>query len=386
MERMYAYIASAGNYGFQFGQAGVSGYITVTTVLIPESRLDVLKDHVNEIIRANFQGEEKLAAPDSLSQGLRCKILEELLGDEFNLFSVVADKKKIYDNIGPMQKEVFYKFIHNLVYKELRYGFRKLAVCGNEGGAGNGAGNEYLESFLQYVRANEDVPDLFGEREFYLEENNHGALIWLAEFINNTLSSFYEAEKRNDIPNYLRILDKKIIRIEHYPKDLTDTVTEKGGNGTYNNRIIKICQELMQHFLDKYKNTEEEDRLNQIIVLKYLSFRFLNNNTGSYISTRELIGNLRYRTGKSVSMQYFRTRIIAKLRDEGVIIASSPKGYKIPSREEELYDFINHGTSIIMPMLARLKKCRDNISQGTDGELDLFASTEYSSLKEFFDL
>jgi hypothetical protein len=85
-------------------------------------------------------------------------------------------------------------------------------------------------------------------------------------------------------------------------------------------------------------------------------------------------------------MQYFRTRIIAKLRDEGVIIASSPKGYKIPSREEELYDFINHGTSIIMPMLARLKKCRDNISQGTDGELDLFANTEYRSLKEYFDL
>ena len=236
------------------------------------------------------------------------------------------------------------------------------------------------------MRANEDIPDLFGEREFYLEENSHAALIWLAEFINDTISSLYEAEKRKDAPNYLRILDKKIIRIEHYPKDLTDSVTEKGGTGTYNNRIIKICQEHMQHFLDKYKNTEEEDRLNQIIVLKYLSFRFLNFNTGSYISTRELIGNLRYRTGKSVSMQYFRTRIIAKLRDEGVIIASSPKGYKIPSREEELYDFINHGTSIIMPMLARLKKCRDNISQGTDGELDLFANTEYRSLKEYFDL
>lgn len=381
MERMYAYLASAGNYGFQFDLAGVSGYMTVTAVLIPESRLDVLIDHVNEIIRANFLGEDKLAAPDSLSHGLRCRILEELLADEFNLFSVVADKKKIYGTIGPMQKEAFYKFIHNLVHKELRHGFRKLAVCGNEG-----AGNEYLESFLRYVRANEDIPDLFGEREFYLEENNHRTLIWLAEFINDTFSSLYEAEKRKDAPNYLRILDKKIIRIEHYPKDLTDSVTEKGGNGTYNNRIIKICQEQIQHFLDKYKNTEEEDRLNQIIVLKYLSFRFLNFNTGSYISTRELIGNLRYRTGKSVSMQYFRTRIIAKLRDEGVIIASSPKGYKIPSREEELYDFINHGTSIIMPMLARLKKCRDNISQGTDGELDLFANTEYRSLKEYFDL
>ncbi len=78
--------------------------------------------------------------------------------------------------------------------------------------------------------------------------------------------------------------------------------------------------------------------------------------------------------------------LIAKLRDEGVIIASSPKGYKIPSKVEELYDFINHGTTIIMPMLDRLKKCRDNIMIGSNGELDLFKNSEYRTLKEFFDI
>lgn len=123
----------------------------------------------------------------------------------------------------------------------------------------------------------------------------------------------------------------------------------------------------------------------QIIVLKYLCSRFLNYDTRKYIPTKELINNLKYRTGKAVSMQYFRTHIIAKLRDEGVIIASSPKGYKIPSGEGELYDFINHGTTIIMPMLARLKKCRDNIKLGTDGRLDLFDNPEYKTLKQFFD-
>lgn len=85
-------------------------------------------------------------------------------------------------------------------------------------------------------------------------------------------------------------------------------------------------------------------------------------------------------------MHYFRTRIIAKLRDEGVIIASSSKGYKIPSKVDELYDFINHGTTIILPLLDRLKKCRDNIKIGTDGKLDLFDNSEYKTLKEFFDI
>lgn len=381
MERMYAFTASSGNYGYEFDREGVSTHFIVTAVMIPESKLGQMKVQAEEVLSAYFPGEDKKTLSFSLSHPVRCGILEELLSTDFNLFSVVADKKKIYGNLSPMQKEAFYKFMHDLVYRELRHGFRKLAVCGDEG-----SGNEYLDSFCRYVRANEDIPDLFGEREFYLEEDKSTALLWLAGFISDTMSFIYEEEKQKSAPNYLKMLDKKIIRIELYPKDIADYVMEKGMiAGEYNNRIIDICQGQMQLFLDKYKNTEEEDRLDQIHVLNYLSFRFLNNNTGSYIPTKELIGNLRYRTGKSVSMQYFRTRIIAKLRDEGVIIASSPKGYKIPSRVEELYDFINHGTSIIMPMLSRLKKCRDSISLGTDGKLDLFDNTEYRSLKEFFD-
>jgi hypothetical protein len=85
-------------------------------------------------------------------------------------------------------------------------------------------------------------------------------------------------------------------------------------------------------------------------------------------------------------VQHFRTKIIAKLRDENVIISSSPKGYKLPSKEEELYDFINHGTTIIMPMLARLKKCRDIIKMETLGELDLFNNSEYKELRRYFEL
>ena len=61
------------------------------------------------------------------------------------------------------------------------------------------------------------------------------------------------------------------------------------------------------------------------------------------------------------------------------------KGYKIPAKEAELFDFINHGTTIIMPMLARLKKCRDIVKLGTANKIDLFDKTEYSSLKKYFD-
>ena len=113
----------------------------------------------------------------------------------------------------------------------------------------------------------------------------------------------------------------------------------------------------------------------------------MNNDLRKYISTRELKNQLAGTKYKDISTQTFRTKIIGKLRDQGVIISgsSAKKGYKIPAKEEELFDFINHGTTIIMPMLDRLKKCRDLVKLGTANEVDLFDKTEYSSLKKYFD-
>jgi len=104
-----------------------------------------------------------------------------------------------------------------------------------------------------------------------------------------------------------------------------------------------------------------------------------------YIPTKELINNLVYAGYDKLSMQTFRNKIIAKLRDNEVIVSSSPNGYKIPSTEEELHDFVNHGKTIILPMLSRLRKCNDIIKMGTNGKIDLFDKAEYHSLKELLE-
>lgn len=379
---MYAFTDESGNHGFDFDQDGVSTYFIVTAVLITEARLNAVENEVEAIRKKYFQTGEMKSLLVGKNHARRLEILNELMNIDFKIFSVVVDKQKIFNDSGLMYQESFYKFVNNLVHKELRYAFKKLVVRADEIG-----GNEYMKSFSNYVKANEDIPNLFGEREFYFEDSKNNVLIQLAGLISGTLSLVYEKDKKEDAPNYLKILDKKIIRIEHFPKIITEYIVEKSAiSDEYNNEISNICLRHIQGFLSKYEKAIDEDRMNQVIVLKYLCSKFLSNNTGKYIPTTELISNLKYRTGKAVSMQYFRTRIIAKLRDEGVIIASSSKGYKIPAKENELYDFINHGTTIIMPMLARLKKCRDNIKIGTGGNLDLFDNSEYTTLKQFFDI
>jgi hypothetical protein len=298
-------------------------------------------------------------------------------------FSII-DKRKIKSDSGLMYKTSFYKFTNNLVHKELRHAFKFLTVCADE--IGN---NDYMQSFSEYVKEREDIPTLFGDREFYFDDSKNSVLIQLADFISGTLSFVFEESKNNNSPDYLKILDraKKIIRLEFYPKDIQNYIIDNNTIGEkYEREIAGICLKQAQDFLAKNLNNDDEDIINQVIVLKYLCFRFLNNDTRTYIPTHELLNNSNYRTGDEKSVQNFRTKIIAKLRDAGVIIASSSKGYKIPSKEPELYDFINHGTSIIMPMLARLKMCRDIVHLCTVGKLDLFDNSEYIHLKEYFDI
>ena len=112
----------------------------------------------------------------------------------------------------------------------------------------------------------------------------------------------------------------------------------------------------------------------------------MNNSTRKYIPTKELINQLTYASDEKMSTSTFRLKVICKLRDAGVIIASSQKGYKIPTKEAELYDFIDHGVQVVLPMLERLKKCRNIVKLSTKGHLDLLQHDEYRDIKRFFDI
>lgn len=79
-------------------------------------------------------------------------------------------------------------------------------------------------------------------------------------------------------------------------------------------------------------------------------------------------------------MHYFRSKVVAKLRDKGILISSSNKGYKLPSSSKDLYEFVNHSNSYIQPMIERLIKCRNRIKLATKNELDILDHEEFKYL------
>ena len=58
------------------------------------------------------------------------------------------------------------------------------------------------------------------------------------------------------------------------------------------------------------------------------------------------------------SEEDFRKDVIGSLRDDGIVIAGSRKGLKIPMSHTELADYLNYSSSRILTMIKRFKEIK----------------------------
>lgn len=381
MEKVYAFTDESGSFGWDLENKSTSTHFIITAIIVKESDVDKVRTAVAEIQNRYFPKGEIKSSKIGKKHARRKRILEDTLDIPYKIFAIVVDKESLKDSRGLQFKKPFYKFMNNIVHKELRAAFKNLVVVADEIG-----GSDYMQSFCKYVEEHSEIPNLYGDSEFSFQNSKSEVIVQLADLISGTLSFLYDEHKKSaDVPDYLSILNDKIIRIERYPKTYADYDLDKCALASeYDKDIAEICLHQAVNFINEHKDDDDELRQAQLIVLKYLLFRFMNNDTRNYISTKELNGQLTWKYGK-VGERKFRKEIIGGLRDAGVIISGShnKKGYKIPSKKSDVEDFLNHNVSIILPMLGRLKKCRDKIMLGTNGEVDLYQADMYKELKVF---
>lgn len=385
MERVYAFTDESGAFGWDLDNPSVSSHFIIAAIIVKESDLEIFTQKAEALRKKHFQTGEIKSSKIGGAHDRRVRILADLQGLPFNIFAVCIDKKVCQTNMnskGLQYKKTFYKFMNNIVHKELRRAFKQITVVADEIG-----GSEYMQSFCQYVNNHQDLPDLFGDAQFCFQNSKEAVCIQIADLVSGTLSYVYDRHKRSDQnPDYYQILKNKIIRIELYPKTYDTYILENSAIADdYDEDIAKLCFAQAVKFVEHNSDSDDSEVQAQVAVVKYLLFRFMNNDTRGYIYTYELKKQLANTDLHNISDSTFRMRVIGKLRDKGVILASSQKGYKIPSKQSELYDFINHDAKIVILMLARLKRCRDLIKLGTVNRLDLLDHPEYAQLQAYFD-
>ena len=145
MERVFAFTDEYGSFGWNLDSLDVSTHFIITSVIIEESKVGHVRKQADEIRKRFFQTGEIKSKNVGKNHRRRQLILSELMKLDFKIFPVVIDKRSMSHYKGLQYKKSFYKFMNNIVHKELRKAFSNLTVVADE--IGN---NDYMASFKKY--------------------------------------------------------------------------------------------------------------------------------------------------------------------------------------------------------------------------------------------
>tara|TARA_R110002033_G_scaffold170670_3_gene213767 strand:+ start:5032 stop:6171 length:1140 start_codon:yes stop_codon:yes gene_type:complete len=375
MNRITAFADEYGNNSFQFSTQG--SHFIVATVICNSDKVTELESSVDEIRKKhNFQTGEIKSSGISKHHKRRIRVLSDVINLDLSVYAVIVDKRKLKGK-GFSYKKSFYKYLNNLLYKELFRTFPKLELYVDEHG-----GNDYMLEFKNYVNKHHQKT-LFSGSEFGIKDSKQSNLIQIADLIAGTLGYIYDETKISEYSEEFKTLIKPIISdLNFFPKDYNfSDFVESNTDNAFNPLIAEVSHLRINDFIEKESGNDQQ-KIDQINFLKLLLLYQRVYYKSRYISTKEIFNHLNQSREKPLKEEYFRSKVVGNLRDKGILISSSPKGYKIPTSEKDLYSFIKHGNRIILPMANRIKQMRNAIKLASGNELDLLDNPDFKELKE----
>ncbi len=315
----------------------------------------------------------------SLSDGKRARIISQLLPVDFRIVLFVADKKRIREDT-PLSdyKQVFIKNMNSRMHRMLYQAYPKLKILMDETGY-----PEFQQSFKNYVAANRRQYNFLNEYDFDFINSRDEVLVQLADLIGGSITKWLIDQQST---NYLEMLRGKITAIEEFPHKFDPYWGEaKPEDYKYDKTIYTLAVKCARDYIAKYDKDESDEKKAQLATLRYLLFYVMNVNPTRYVYSDELLANIRENISKKATKEFLFRRVIAPMRDGGVILASCVHGYKIPVSVSDVTTYLNQTTSTIGPMLHRMGICRRLILQGTDNNLDVFDDEAFVRYKRLFE-
>lgn len=372
-ELQHVFIDEFGNPNLNTEKQGATEYFIIVATLVSNSEILSVQKSVEELAKKHFQGSE-IKSSNVRKDRRRTKILKDITELNVNFYAVVINKAAVSKNGGLIYKQPFMKFINGILYRKIFDVFPNVKMFADEHGY-----PEFMVGFKKYVEKNH-ISDLFGDASFEFQDSKENRLIQISDFIAGTLARVIEPDKISEkAERFLEIINKQIISIDEWPIKGRSYSGKLGfDSGTEFDetiRLLSIRQAAI--FIEKYSSSKDAQTEDQIEVIKYLLYRFKFIDPHEYIYGGDLLKVCK----SDKTIHYLRSAIIAKLRDEGVIISSSSKGYKISANSEDLFTYIDHTHSIIYPMLLRLDNAYKKFQLASKNEIDILDTNNYRYLK-----
>lgn len=375
-----AFIDECGDFGFDFSNEGTSKYYTLCAVVVEDSKLPSLHVAFNEVKTNNGFGDTELKSSSIGSNNKRrAKIISQLLPIEFRVVLLIADKQAFIKG-SPLTeyKKSFIKFLHQRLYDKLYHVYPKLKIIEDETGYA-----KFQESFKGYIASRRPQCNLFNEYDFDYCNSKDELLVQLADLVGGSINrSLIDSSAQN----YIEMLKGKILSLDEFPsKKEPYWGTAKPEDCQYNPDVYALSVKCASDFITRHEGDQSDEKRVQVGFVRYLLFHVQNISPSKYLYSDQIIGVLQEYTGQHIAKNYLFRRVIAPLRDEGVIIASCSHGYKIPISVDDIKTYLNATHTIVSPMLHRMGICRRLILQQTGNSLDVLDDDAFLRYKKYFD-
>ncbi|MCY2685605.1 DUF3800 domain-containing protein [Salinimicrobium sp. TH3] len=378
MSKKIGYIDEFGDKSIHFEKDGVTTFFIVSAIIIDEESVEQVREQFKKIA-SNYTQAPEIKSNSKAFRNIdkRINFLKDISTLDFRIYSIIVDKRKIFEESGLQFRNSFFKYINGLLDHELYdyYPYLKLV-------ADNHGTDQFMEGFINYVESNHNQTELFRGPEFQFSDSKSEPLIQLADFITGSIAKCYEPgkveQRSHEIP---RILNRHILHLREWPENpprLFRKIENEDEN--YNQELVDFIFFRINEYINANEEKTEIEIKNQLICLNYLIYRF-KLDPYEYIYSDEIIDRIKIRD-VNFNKRIFSKEIIGILRDNKILILSSQSGYKIPCCKGDLIRFFNNYSSQIMPMIETLRKTNVVIKSATSGNIDLLEENNYELLKE----
>ncbi|GHV64589.1 hypothetical protein FACS1894199_03220 [Bacteroidia bacterium] len=380
VKKVIAFADEFGNNSFDFSKEGVSSHFIIASVIINYDEIDNVNVELERVRKKYFQMGEMKSQKIGANHNRRVTILQELNNLNYSIYAVVVDKRELYSD--PFKyKKTFYKYLNGILYKELYRTYPQLELKVDEHGS-----NDFMRSFKKYVE-NNHIRTLFSGSEFKIERSQNELGIQLSDIIAGTLGYIYDEQKKGEYSEeLLKLLNDKIISINKFPKQLEISQFNENdiyAQSEYDENVAKLGLQRIFNHLDTIKGGTQA-KIDSINFLNLLIRFHEANHHRNYTTAAEFRNLININREREIGDEAFRN-MIGRLRDDGILIASSRSGYKIPTTAAEIKQYIRHGNRIIFPLLKRIEECRKAIKLATNNALDILDDDDFMRLKKLID-
>lgn len=369
-----AYVDETGTNVLDTSTNGESNLFICTAVLVKESDNEKLSNVLLDMSQRLCGGAEIKSSRIGKKHERRLKFLQEVKDLDFSYYALIINKDLIPRESGLQYKRSYYKYINRMLYKRVADEFSSLHLIADTIG-----GQDYMASYEAYLK--DKMPNLMSSFSHDFGDSAETPLLQLADLITGTLGyCFIDTKKGSHSEQFRKILRPKELHIEAWP--LRRRVSGETSICGQDEVLLDSVRNRAIDFVENNQSAGDEFcRMQGAVVQKLLFHQFFDCDHDGSLSASKLRGHLENLGFDKPSEPTFRSKIVGKIRDAGIVISGTSKGYRLAVSEQDIHDYLVHNRNIIEPMLNRLKRAQDVIKTDVGTDVDILDTQEFHILK-----